>query len=189
MRRGTVRRRALRSTGTLLVLPLLLVSGCGASEDREVQGGPVTVSVPEDWVDSPAEALTDMWTAGADSSADAATARVRIAPEPDSGPYATSALSEVSSRATFEGWYGGTFQQGTEAEFSVDGADEAQEMQFEFTGAGDGATYTGRYWAMADRSNGTTAIVELTTNTDGGLSEEQIEQIRDSLEFDPTAES
>jgi hypothetical protein len=160
---------------------MLLLSGCGQPAGREVQAGPVTVSVPEEWVDSPSEALTEMWTAGA--------ARVRIAPELDSGPYATSALSEVSSRATFEGWYGGTFQQGTESEIKVDGADQAQEMQFEFTGAGDGATYTGRFWAMADRSNGKTAVVELTTNTDSGLSEDQIEQIRDSLEFDPTAES
>jgi len=182
-------RRARLAVAATMGLTMLLLSGCGQPAGREVQAGPVTVSVPEEWVDSPSEALTKMWTAGADSSADGATARVRIAPELDSGPYATSALSEVSSRATFEGWYGGTFQQGTESEISVDGADQAQEMQFEFTGAGDGATYTGRFWAMADRSNGKTAVVELTTNTDGGLSEDQIEQIRDSLEFDPTAES
>lgn len=170
-------------------LTMLLLSGCGQPAGREIQAGPVTVSVPEEWVDSPSEALSDMWTVGADSSVDGATARVRIAPELDSGPYATSALSEVSSRATFEGWYGGTFQQGTESEISVDGADQAQEMQFEFTGAGDGATYTGRFWAVADRSSGKTAVVELTTNTEGGLSEDQIEQIRNSLEFDPSAES
>ena len=184
-----MRRSARAVLAATVGLALVLQSGCGQASGREVQAGPVTVTVPEDWVDSPSEALTEMWTAGADSSADGATARVRIAPELDSGPYATSALSEVSSRATFEGWYGGTFQQGTESEISVDGADQAQEMQFEFTGAGDGATYTGRFWAMADRSNGKTAVVELTTNTDSGLSEDQIEQIRDSLEFDPTAES
>ena len=182
-------RRTVTATLAAVGICGLVLTGCSRDSGHEVEAGPVTVSVPEEWVDSPSEALTEMWTAGADSSADGATARVRIAPELDSGPYATSALSEVSSRATFEGWYGGTFQQGTESEISVDGADQAQEMQFEFTGAGDGATYTGRFWAMADRSNGKTAVVELTTNTDGGLSEDQIEQIRDSLEFDPTAES
>ncbi|MGO1397401.1 MAG: hypothetical protein ACTH0M_01630 [Brevibacterium yomogidense] len=181
--------RARMALAATMGLTMLLLSGCGQPAGREIQAGPVTVSVPEEWVDSPSEALSDMWTVGADSSVDGATARVRIAPELDSGPYATSALSEVSSRATFEGWYGGTFQQGTESEISVDGADQAQEMQFEFTGAGDGATYTGRFWAVADRSSGKTAVVELTTNTEGGLSEDQIEQIRNSLEFDPSAES
>lgn len=179
-----MRRSARAVLAATVGLALVLQSGCGQVSGREVQAGPVTVTVPEDWVDSPSEALTEMWTAGADSSADGATARVRIAPELDSGPYATSALSEVSSRATFEGWYGGTFRQGTESDITVSGADQAREMEFEFTGAQDGATYTGRYWAMADRSTGATAIVELTTNSDDGLSEDEIEQIRESLSFD-----
>ncbi|MGO1608175.1 MAG: hypothetical protein ACTHXF_11925, partial [Brevibacterium yomogidense] len=100
--------RARMALAATMGLTMLLLSGCGQPAGREIQAGPVTVSVPEEWVDSPSEALSDMWTVGADSSVDGATARVRIAPELDSGPYATSALSEVSSRATFEGWYGGT---------------------------------------------------------------------------------
>ena len=177
-------RRTVTATLAAVGICGLVLTGCSRDSGHEVEAGPVTVSVPEEWVDPPSEALTEMWTAGADSSADGATARVRIAPELDSGPYATSALSEVSSRATFEGWYGGTFQQGTESDITVSGADQAREMEFEFTGAQDGATYTGRYWAMADRSTGATAIVELTTNSDDGLSEDEIEQIRESLSFD-----
>ena len=177
-------RRTVTATLAAVGICGLVLTGCSRDSGHEVEAGPVAVSVPEEWVDSPSEALTEMWTAGADSSADGATARVRIAPELDSGPYATSALSEVSSRATFEGWYGGTFQQGTESDITVSGADQAREMEFEFTGAGDGATYTGRFWAMADRSTGATAIVELTTNSDAGLSEDEIEQIRESLSFD-----
>ena len=177
-------RRTVTATLAAVGICGLVLTGCSRDSGHEVEAGPVTVSVPEEWVDSPSEALTEMWTAGADSSADGATARMRIAPELDSGPYATSALSEVSSRATFEGWYGGTFRQGTESDITVSGADQAREMEFEFTGAQDGATYTGRYWAMADRSTGATAIVELTTNSDDGLSEDEIEQIRESLSFD-----
>lgn len=177
-------RRTVTATLAAVGICGLVLTGCSRDSGHEVEAGPVTVSVPEEWVDSPTEALSDMWTAGADSSAEGATARVRIAPELDSGPYATSALSEVSSRATFEGWYGGTFRQGTESDITVSGADQAREMEFEFTGAQDGATYTGRYWAMADRSTGATAIVELTTNSDDGLSEDEIEQIRESLSFD-----
>lgn len=177
-------RRTVTATLAAVGICGLVLTGCSRDSGHEVEAGPVAVSVPGEWVDSPSEALTEMWTAGADSSANGATARVRIAPELDSGPYATSAPSEVSSRATFEGWYGGTFQQGTESDITVSGADQAREMEFEFTGAQDGATYTGRYWAMADRSTGATAIVELTTKSDDGLSEDEIEQIRESLSFD-----
>lgn len=152
----------------------------GGADLRTLSAGAVTVDLPASWVDTPEEALTDVWTVGADDRAENPTSRVRIYPEPDSSPYLDSLIGVLAGQASFGRAFDGTFDQGSTSSFDVEGADTAHQMEFEFR---DGE-YLGRYWTMVDRSNGRLGAVELTTEKDGGLSEEEIAAIRDSLRFD-----
>ncbi|WP_293850576.1 hypothetical protein [uncultured Brevibacterium sp.] len=175
-----------------LILACLPLSACGAgspgSSEKNLQtleSGPISVKVPESWIDVDADSVTDIWTAGKQNAEnEQATSQVRLAKRVESPPYADAANQKLLMQNSI-GDDG--FASGGVEDVQVKGSDGAQLAKFTYTEP-EGRTWKGRYVSAVNRESGIVATVEILTLEKGGMSDEEMQSIVKGIQYDKSAE-
>lgn len=175
-----------------LIIACLPLSACGhgspgasAKNLQTLQSGPISVKVPESWVDIDADSVTDVWTAGKqDAENEQATSQVRLAKHIDGPPYADAANQQLLMQNSIGD--DGFASDGVE-DVQVKGSDGAQLAKFTYTES-EGRTWKGRYVSAVNRESGIVATVEILTLEKGGMSDEDVESIINGIQYDKSAE-
>jgi len=191
----------LMSTVVVVSAMLLSVAGCGGedpglvdstSKDAdvlEVSSGPLTVTVPKDWVkfdkESDAESIKDPWVVGARDSETELTTQLRLTKNTGESPYV-----DATNQAVL---YGNVL--GNSAEISprgvdkveVKGADEAQVAYFEVKDA-DGDYWDGLFMSAGNRETGNVSTMELISFRGEGISQDEAKNIIANAKYDKSKE-
>lgn len=182
----------------------LSVAGCASedpgavddSQDKqdqtdvlEVSSGPLTVTVPKDWVKfdktSDPESIKDPWVVGARDSDTEMTTQLRLTKNTGESPHV-----DATNQAVL---YGNVL--GNSAEISpkgvenvdVEGADEAQVAYFEVKDA-DGDYWNGLFMSAGNRETGNVSTMELISFRGEGFSQDDAKNLIANATYDKSKE-
>ena len=155
----------------------------------EVSSGPLTVTVPKDWVKfdktSDPESIKDPWVVGARDSDTEMTTQLRLTKNTGESPHV-----DATNQAVL---YGNVL--GNSAEISpkgvenvdVEGADEAQVAYFEVKDA-DGDYWNGLFMSAGNRETGNVSTMELISFRGEGFSQDDAKNLIANATYDKSKE-
>lgn len=163
---------------------IAVITACGGDEERTHEG-PMSFEAPtgEGWEQVPVEGDLDdhAWTLGFHYNSDETPKSLRVMPDVDSRPDASTAVSTLIAVCRFTEVYA-TDCQGTGQEAAdIPGSDNTVQADFTYSGE-SGEQGLGRFWVAADEDSGVVSAVEYAGI---GVDEAELEAFGETIEFDP----
>ena len=174
-------KKVLSGAGLCMIA---IITACGAGDERTHEG-PMSFEAPtgEGWEQVPVESdLPDhAWTMGLHYNADETPKSLRVMPDVDSRPDASTAVSTLIAVCRFTEVYA-TDCQGTGQEAAdIPGSDNTVQADFTYSGE-SGEQGRGRFWVAADEDSDVVSAVEYAGI---GVDEDELEAFGETIEFDP----
>lgn len=180
------------ATITVLFTSATLLSSCtlgafdGSSKSdnkgtQRAKEGRISIELPEGWTENPdfkptMNGFTTSWANDLDNPTDIA----RMSSNQGQGPTAMANMGHFEANALFSTTHGTDFELGESRDLKIKNADEAKLTTWTTNGS-KGETVKGA-WVFVSSGTGGAAGLEITATT---LSDKEIEEIIDSVEFNP----
>ena len=150
---------------------------------QRAKEGRISVEIPESWTETPdfnptMNGFTTSWANDQDEPTDI----VRMSSDQGQGPTATANMGYFEANALFRTTHGTEFELGESRDLDIENADEAKLTTWTTRDTG-GSTVKGAWVFVSDGDN-SAAGVEIMAIT---LSDDEIEAMIDSVQFDPDA--
>lgn len=167
---------------SFLALAVLLLPACGSSEDdsNRVSTSTLSFGLPEGVSEVDDYEPTDGWTKSYSDNPDDPTIIIRVSDDLDRTSDADSTLGVIRGEAMTNGTYGADFSGEEVSKLEVENADIGVEATFN-TSAGSEKVHGAWMLLSNDDSDNVSGIEIIGTD----VSPSQVDEIRDSLEYNP----